>query len=82
MYYLAMQNTITKKISVYKLEDFGSNSVYHKFKIQTDEPNGEYIYMLLEGDTPIVTEQSFITEYVKDSCVLSTGNLKIIYNGN
>ena len=43
---------------------------------------GFYIYMLLEGDTPIVTEQSFITEYVKDSCVLSTGNLKIIYNGN
>ena len=82
MYYLAMQNTITKKISVYKLEDFGSNTVYHKFKIQTDEPNGEYIYMLLEGDTPIVTEQSFITEYVKDSYVLSTGNLKIIYNGN
>lgn len=82
MYYLAIQNTITKKISVYKLEDFGNNTVYHKFKISTDEPNGEYLYMLIEGDNPIVTEQSFVTEYVKDSYVLSTGLLKITYNGN
>lgn len=64
MYYLALQNTITKKISVYKLEDFGSNTVYHKFKIQTDEPDGEYLYMLFEYDDAgiEINHKDFITE--------------------
>lgn len=65
MYYLAIQNTITKKISVYELEDFGKNTVYQKFKIKTDEPDGEYLYMLFEYDSAVieVDHQDFITEY-------------------
>lgn len=88
MYYLTIQNTITKKISVYELEFVDSNTVYHKFKIQTDEPDGEYIYLLFEStnklnveDFTFITESSDSTIYLTSGVDLLTTDTKLLIAG-
>lgn len=89
MYYLAIQNTITKKISVYELEFIDSNTVYHKFKIQTDEPDGEYIYLLFESNNKIdidnitfITEMTDATIYLTSGVDLLTADTKLLIVGD
>jgi hypothetical protein len=63
-YTLILQNTVSKDITLYNLEDF-STGVYHKFEIELQgEKDGEYEYILFKNEEklPVKINQNNVFE--------------------
>lgn len=50
MYTIILQNSVTKEIFSYNLDDSTPNSIYYEFEIELQDMNdGEYEYLLIEN---------------------------------
>lgn len=82
-YTLILQNTISKKISLYNLEDL-SSGMYYKFEIElSGEADGEYEYVLFKNEDVLpvkINANNVIDSKVFEPTILVTYNETLTAN--
>lgn len=79
MFQLALQNTLTKQDYVVDLQYLDDNSVYYKFNLESELPDGEYIYLLFENKDNLKVEIN--PKVFIDEKLISDKRILITYDG-
>ena len=85
-YSLIMQNTVTKSVKIYNVDDIG-NTLYIKFNVDIDLEDGEYIVLLFENpsfvpfyaNTNDIKDITYIKYVVNDTQLLTSGIFTLVY---
>lgn len=84
MYTIILQNSVTKEIFSYNLDDSTPNSIYYEFEIELQDMNdGEYEYLLIENPDKLKVISDFNNAFkseIGDPVVLvdlSSGTLTV-----
>lgn len=79
MFQLALQNTLTKQDYVVDLQYLDDNSVYYKFNLESELPDGEYVYLLFENKDNLKVEIN--PKVFIDEKLISDKRILITYDG-
>ena len=85
-YSLMVQNTLTKEITTYNVEDMG-NEFYFKFNVDIDLENGEYYMLLFENpsqlpfyaDTNAPKNIDYIRYLVNENQAIMSGEFFLVF---
>lgn len=85
-YSVIVQNTVTKEVTIYNVEDTG-NTMYIKFNIDIQLENGEYYVLLFENPSHLpfysdmndIKDITYIKYITKDGEYLKSGKFFIVY---
>lgn len=86
-YSIMLQNTVTKEITTYNVEDKG-NEFYFKFNVDINLENGEYYMLLFENpsqlpfyaDTNAPKDIDYIRYLVNDNQTIMSGDFYLVFS--
>lgn len=86
-YSIMLQNTVTKEITTYNVEDKG-NEFYFKFNVDINLENGEYYMLLFENpsqlpfyaDTNAPKDIDYIRYLVNDNQTIMSGEFYLVFS--
>ena len=86
-YSIMLQNTVTKEITTYNVEDKG-NEFYFKFNVDINLGNGEYYMLLFENpsqlpfyaDTNAPKDIDYIRYLVNDNQTIMSGDFYLVFS--
>ena len=86
-YSIMLQNTVTKEITTYNVEDKG-NKFYFKFNVDINLENGEYYMLLFENpsqlpfyaDTNAPKDIDYIRYLVNDNQTIMSGEFYLVFS--